>query len=365
MADVLRCDVAPLAHVERMDSGGLRIKGQPLARTGIQVYRDPATGQERREYRPPEEVSRLDSLMRLRGAPVTNRHSTVRVTTQNWREHAVGHVGDNVTMREDGVVVGDVVIHDETAIQDALAARRRAVSVGYKVRLDETPGTTPTGQAYDVVQRDIRPNHVALVARGRAGDVVQLRLDADDSEDFDTDPPDDKLDESQASKDEAIVDPKDKRIAELEQQIQTLTGQKDAAVARADAAEQTLTKTKAQLPEMVRARVALQDEARRRGVEVRADQSDGEIRRAVIAKVFPTLQVRADAGDDYLEGVYSSAVATPAPDAGKTDPRAALGGSNPEEKTNTRMDEDDPPWVVAARERNASLRGEKPQEKSK
>jgi uncharacterized protein len=51
--------------------------------------------------------------------------------------------------------------------------------MGYEVREDHTPGTW-NGQAYDLVQRDIRYNHVALLppGSGRAGRECALRLDS-------------------------------------------------------------------------------------------------------------------------------------------------------------------------------------------
>ena len=49
---------------------------------------------------------------------------------------------------------------------------QRELSAAYRYRADMTPGTYQ-GARYDGVMRDIRANHVALVATGRAGsDVV-------------------------------------------------------------------------------------------------------------------------------------------------------------------------------------------------
>lgn len=51
---------------------------------------------------------------------------------------------------------------------------KRELSAGYTCDLDWTPGKTPSGEAYDAVQKNIRINHVAIVQRGRAGQQVRI-----------------------------------------------------------------------------------------------------------------------------------------------------------------------------------------------
>lgn len=183
----LRYDSAPLGTVTRLPSGALRVPAR-LTRTGVFTYRNP-DGTPRREYRPPEAVFAPASLEALRGATVTDLHpkhsrGVDRVDAENWRDLAIGHVGDDV--RQAGEYVeASIVIADARAIQRIEARERTEVSVGYQVDLERTPGTTPSGEAYDAIQRNIRPNHVAIVPRGRAGRDVSLRLDADDNERLD------------------------------------------------------------------------------------------------------------------------------------------------------------------------------------
>jgi hypothetical protein len=169
---VQRFDVVPI-RAKRTDEG--YIEDTPvLTRTGVFSYRDPATGRERREYRPPEEVFHADSLASYRGKPVVVGHGAGLLHSRNTRTHAIG------TMlspgRQDGDnVVGDVVIHDPSAVD----AGNRELSLGYRVDLDETPGVTATGERYDATQRVIRVNSCAIVKAGRAG-VSRLNLDAAD-----------------------------------------------------------------------------------------------------------------------------------------------------------------------------------------
>jgi len=62
---------------------------------------------------------------------------------------------------------------DKSAIDDIENEDKKELSSAYRYRADMTPGTSPEGERYDGVMRDIIGNHVALVEEGRAGpDVV-------------------------------------------------------------------------------------------------------------------------------------------------------------------------------------------------
>jgi len=117
-------------------------------------------------YRPADEVFAPDAIRSFLLKPVTIGHPPGGVTAQTWKEHAVGSVG---LPTEDGEHVrADLLITHPDAI---IEVQRGTVelSCGYDCTLDMTPGTTPDGEAYDGVMRDIRGNHVAIVPEGRCG----------------------------------------------------------------------------------------------------------------------------------------------------------------------------------------------------
>lgn len=59
------------------------------------------------------------------------------------------------------------------AVDDIESDRKKELSSAYRYRADMTPGSSPDGEAFDGVMRDIVGKHVALVKEGRAGsDVV-------------------------------------------------------------------------------------------------------------------------------------------------------------------------------------------------
>lgn len=149
-----------------------------ITKCGVLPYRD-ASGNEWREWRPPEEVFAEDSLASLRGAPVTDLHPATLVTPSTWRDVTVGHVGDDVA--RDGIyVAASVLVQDASEIARIEAGERKEVSAGYACQVEDTPGVTPEGEPYDRVQRRIRYNHAALGPSGwgRAGADVSLRIDS-------------------------------------------------------------------------------------------------------------------------------------------------------------------------------------------
>lgn len=74
-------------------------------------------------------------------------------------------------------VRAEVIIHDTDKMK---AAGLKALSLGYNLDLEETPGMW-NGQHYDAIQRNIRINHLALVADARAGERARLNIDSRDA----------------------------------------------------------------------------------------------------------------------------------------------------------------------------------------
>jgi hypothetical protein len=176
---VQRFDRSEMKKPKRTREGFLRADAY-LGRVGVQRYRR-ADGTEQLELRPPEEVFKKEALESFSHATLTSGHPKTFVTTDNWRAVAVGNVGDSV--KQDGdFVAASVLITDPQAIADLERGDKAEVSGGYTCDLDPTPGEWK-GQKYDCVQRNIIGNHVAMVARGRAGPEVRIRMDGDDAMD--------------------------------------------------------------------------------------------------------------------------------------------------------------------------------------
>ena len=149
--------------------GFLLCEDVPLARTGEMIYGPDETpipgvnGQPVKIFRDADELFSPATLASFNGKPVVDEHPDDDVTPKNWRKLACGvlmHVregeGDNA-----GLMVGDLLITDATAI-DEVKSGKREVSLGYDADYEEvSPGV---GR-----QTNIIGNHVALVERGRCG----------------------------------------------------------------------------------------------------------------------------------------------------------------------------------------------------
>lgn len=265
-------------------------------------YRNP-DGSPRREYRPPEAVFAPSALEGLRGATVTDLHPKHSrgvdcVDASNWRDLAIGHVGDDV--RQAGEFVeASIVIADAKAIQRIDARERTEVSVGYAVDLEMTPGTTPSGERYDAIQRNIRPNHVAIVPRGRAGREVALRLDADDNE---------RLDAAEETPVKIKIAGKEYEAGSPE----ALAAQAalEAQAQRADALERTIAADRSR---RLRADIA------RAKIQVRADADDASMMADVVKKIAPDVDL-SGASPEFVAGAFAVAIAIALAAMGKDSP---------------------------------------------
>jgi len=326
-------------------------------------------GKSQRELRLPEEVFASASLESMKLKPVTNDHPKEKVTSQNVKDLAVGSLGSNPssTTQErtwdgytpnekltDGLHLAiDMTITNEDAIEDVLNGKR-SLSMGYECDTEIAPeGSVWCGQPYDVIQRNIRYNHCAIVPKARAGDNAMIRLDGGDAilENKISTPKEgnemgmksiridgvefqgdeglvvkytdqrkraDQAEEALEAAQKAVKDAekvhKDSETG-LKEQISKLEADRDSNKDRADKAEAEIEKLKKdatdskRLDELVTAKLAILDAADRAGVEVKKDMSDLDIKKAVIMNVFPTAKL--DGKDEiYISARFDSAVET-------------------------------------------------------
>lgn len=138
-----------------------------LARTGKQSYRRSevfADGDDEiiEIDRLPEEVFSAQTLASFENKPITVEHPDEDVNSENYKEYAVGFVRDVHRGVVDGqeVILGTLVITDAQTIEEIENGEHTDLSCGYDC--DIVDEANPQ-------QRNIRGNHVALCAEGRAG----------------------------------------------------------------------------------------------------------------------------------------------------------------------------------------------------
>lgn len=173
-----RFDTTRLARRPEFTPNGWLKADATLTRCGVFKYRN-ADGSVRRELRHPDDVFNQDSLATLELVPVTDRHPPEELLDgDTTKSRQVGQVGDSIR-RDGGEVLGRILVTDSEMVRQVAAKQVFELSCGYECRMDAEAGTFD-GEAYDVRQRDIRYNHVAIVKVGRAGS-ARIHLDAGDA----------------------------------------------------------------------------------------------------------------------------------------------------------------------------------------
>lgn len=293
------------------------IRDTPIVgRAGILLYRN-ADGTERREYRPPDEAFKADSLASLMGKPITIGHKAF-VTAGNAAQ--VAPIGSVLSAgRQDGDTIrADIVIYN-------LDTSARELSCGYTLELDETPGTTPEGEHYDAIQRNIVYNHLAICNRGRAG-VARLNMDGEQVIDDDSEQKEEQkmaemtkvrldsgIEYDCAPEVKVAIEKMRKDSADAKKAYDTLQAKYDALDAELKKEQEgrkaDAEKAKANFDEAIKARVELLKVAEAHKVVNADSMTDTEIKTAVIKAVRGDAINLDGKSADYIEAAYDMAKA--------------------------------------------------------
>lgn len=343
------------------------LKGRAIVTSiGVFTYKR-KDGTVQRELRLPEDVFSPKTLDSMKLKPVTLNHPAELVTQDNAKELQVGSLGDNPSWTKewhnrsweevtDGINCAiDMIITRKDAV-NAVLNGKQALSMGYTCDLEMAePGATWCGVEYDFIQRNIRYNHCAIVDSARVGDnaKIELRVDSDDAvlEDMVTKldggtnmlkkinldgidyeaeesvikalhKAEERADKAEKERDDACGEKKtmdkkvadmEKKVTEFEKRISELEAERDTANEKADSAEKKLEEFKKtsmdskEIEKMVNAKIDLLHNAEKAGVEVKSDMADVDIKKAVIAKVFP--KANFDGKDDvYVQARYDATI---------------------------------------------------------
>lgn len=113
-----------------------------------------------------EELSKPDTLKSINGMPITITHPDKKsVDASDWKNKTVGHVQNPRV--EGNYIVCDAYVQDASAIELLKNKDIRELSVGY----EPADIQEENGRFY---HKNIRVNHIAIVAEGRAGSDCRL-----------------------------------------------------------------------------------------------------------------------------------------------------------------------------------------------
>lgn len=178
-------------------NGWWSVKRNPLSKVGVFDYTAGSVGMPGdpnrivQVYRPAEELSDPECIESFKLTPWVNDHTMLGAEadglTPAERKGIGGVIGEDVGFdAATGTLYGNLKMFSQA--HDAVVRNGKTeLSLGYRCTYDFTPGEW-NGKKYDAIQRKLRGNHVASVAKGRMGpgvavlDHMTFALDAQDIE---------------------------------------------------------------------------------------------------------------------------------------------------------------------------------------
>lgn len=305
--------VEPLRNVSYTPEGYL-VADAFSVRTGCQTYKGSEVGRPDLPlvtvYRSEEAVFDKASVEGFAHKPITRGHPSVLVDSTNWAQHTVGEVSTEA-LRDGERLRLRILVKDENSIQGVKNGTLRHLSAGYLADIVWGDGIAPDGTRFQAKQVNIRPNHVALVPRGRAGNCMI----GDEDTTWGAVPlSDEELTQSKevhVTTKTVFLDGKSVEVTDASAQIllDHVAGltERLGKVTGELAAAQTKIMTDADFTAAVTKRVQLMDEAKRKAPDLDLSKliTDADIMRAVVAKTYPQLTLDGQS-DDFVRGIYAT-----------------------------------------------------------
>lgn len=322
------------------------LKGRAVvARTGVYKYMK-VDGTYDFEYRSYEEVFNNDAIETLKLKPLSTLHPDQMITSENIKLYQVGNLGSEwAAVKRDSEfdLVIDVIVQDSDAVAKIESGEMRELSLGYHCDVEDAPkGSKFDGTDYNKIQKNIRINHCAIVPNGRAGTAI-IKMDAMDAMLVDEVVPETIHDKKDSKEEKPMADLKkikldgveyeaeapviatlskaEEKADSLQKSLETLNSDKekveaerDALKAKTDALEAELVEAKKvkmdedAIKAAVTRRVKILDAAREAEVEVKEDMDEGAVLKAVIGKVFPSINLDGKSAE-YVQASFDLALA--------------------------------------------------------
>jgi uncharacterized protein len=161
---------------KRDDNGFLLVKGCPITSSGIFDYGAGQLGLPGdpnrivKVFRPPEAVSDPAAIESFKDVPLINDHEMLSgfsgdESASAPEDYGVSGVLTGNVYYDEPWMRGDIKVFSRE-MQEALQTGKKDLSLGYSCDFHEKPGVWQ-GQPYEVVQTNMRGNHIALVDEGR------------------------------------------------------------------------------------------------------------------------------------------------------------------------------------------------------
>jgi len=277
--------------------------------------------------RPENEVFKPESIKSFEFKPVTNNHPTSKVVdASNVKHYQVGF--SQRVERVGDVLEASVLVQDKSTINDIQTGKEQ-ISPGYDAKVDFTPGIDAKYGPYDVVFRDIKGNHIAIVDKARAGNTFRLQdRQPEGANEMKIRVVDGK--QIELNDDGAIVfdemqsklKSQSSKIASLEVQLNDAKSESEKVKGELDATKSQVV-TDEQINEkvetLVKSRIELIDAASKVSPEANfTGKTEREIKLTVIKALGDSkVDIKDEDSDEYVTAVFKTLVATAKPKSKK------------------------------------------------
>lgn len=170
-----------MATARRYDHNGwFEVRENPISKVGVFPYLGRSLGAEYepdRIYnvlRPAEELSDPETIDSFKMIPLVDDHEMLGENgTSDAEDYGVhGTLGESVVFR-DGTLYSNIKVFSREMADKIDRKEKVELSCGYFCEYEKANGVF-NGEPYEVIQRKIRGNHIALVEEGRMGSEVRV-----------------------------------------------------------------------------------------------------------------------------------------------------------------------------------------------
>ncbi|WP_272573530.1 DUF2213 domain-containing protein [Providencia sp. PROV259] len=160
------------------NNGWLEVKDNPISKVGVFDYLGAEIGAPEpdkiyRVLRPPEELASEETINSFKLTPFIIEHEMLgKRATPAEKKGIQGVIGENVYF-DPPYLRANIKIFSDVALSN-IDSGKIDLSPGYRSKYEFTSGIYE-GQHYDVIQRHLRGNHLALVDEGRTGPDVAVQ----------------------------------------------------------------------------------------------------------------------------------------------------------------------------------------------
>lgn len=160
------------------NNGWLEVKDNPISKVGVFDYLGaeigaPIPDKIYRVLRPPEELASEETINSFKLTPFIIEHEMLgKYATPAEKKGIQGVIGENVYF-DPPYLRANIKIFSDVALSN-IDSGKIDLSPGYRSKYEFTSGIYE-GQHYDVIQRHLRGNHLALVDEGRTGPDVAVQ----------------------------------------------------------------------------------------------------------------------------------------------------------------------------------------------